>query len=69
LLPEAADFEDTIRRAIALGGDADTLAAIAGGIAGAYFGVPPAWQAHAAERLTVPMQAVVEQFLQTYGAR
>lgn len=33
-------YEDVIRKAICLGGDADTLAAIAGGIAAAYYGVP-----------------------------
>ena len=37
---EGHDFEDTIRNAISLGGDADTLAAIAGGIASAYWHVP-----------------------------
>lgn len=33
-------YEEVIRNAIALGGDADTEAAIAGGIAAAYYGVP-----------------------------
>ena len=37
---EAKDFEDAIRNAISIGGDSDTLAAITGGIAEAYFGVP-----------------------------
>lgn len=37
---EAEDFEDTIRNAISLGGDADTQAAIAGSIASAYWDVP-----------------------------
>jgi ADP-ribosylglycohydrolase len=32
--------EAAIRNAISLGGDADTIAAIAGGVAGAYYGVP-----------------------------
>lgn len=36
---EAKNFEDAIRNAISIGGDSDTLAAIAGGIAGAYYGV------------------------------
>ena len=36
---EAKDFEDAIRNAISLGGDSDTLAAITGSIAEAYFGV------------------------------
>lgn len=40
---ESVDFEDAIRNAISLGGDSDTLAAITGSIAWAYyrqFGVP-----------------------------
>lgn len=37
---EADDFEDTIRNAVSLGGDADTQAAIAGSIASAYWDVP-----------------------------
>lgn len=37
---QANDFEDTIRNAVSLGGDADTQAAIAGSIASAYWDVP-----------------------------
>jgi len=37
---EAESYEDAIRNAISLGGDADTLAAISGGIAEAMFGIP-----------------------------
>ena len=37
---EAFSFEDAIRNAISIGGDSDTIAAIAGGIAEARFGVP-----------------------------
>ena len=37
---ESSDFEDAIRNAISIGGDSDTLAAITGGIAGAYYGIP-----------------------------
>lgn len=37
---ESTDFEDAIRNAISLGGDSDTLAAITGGIAEAYYGIP-----------------------------
>lgn len=33
-------FEDTIRTAVSLGGDADTLAAMAGAISEAYYGIP-----------------------------
>ena len=37
---ESEDYEDAIRKAISLGGDSDTIACIAGGIAEAYYGVP-----------------------------
>ena len=37
---EADDYEDTIRNCVSLGGDADTQAAIAGGIASAFWEVP-----------------------------
>lgn len=33
-------YEDTIRTAISMGGDSDTMAAIAGSIASAYYGIP-----------------------------
>lgn len=36
---DAEDFEDTVRNAVSLGGDADTQAAIAGSIASAYWDV------------------------------
>jgi ADP-ribosyl-[dinitrogen reductase] hydrolase len=37
---ESNSFEDAIRTAISLGGDSDTIAAITGAIAEAYYGVP-----------------------------
>lgn len=37
---EATDFEDAIRNAISIGGDSDTIAAIAGAVAEARFGIP-----------------------------
>ena len=37
---ESCNLEDAIRNAISIGGDSDTLAAIAGAIAGAHYGVP-----------------------------
>jgi len=38
---ESTDFEDAIRKAVSLGGDADTLACITGGIAEAHYGGVP----------------------------
>lgn len=37
---EAESFEETIRNAVSIGGDSDTIACIAGAIAGPFFGVP-----------------------------
>jgi len=37
---ESTDFEDAIRLAISVGGDSDTIAAMAGSVAEAYYGVP-----------------------------
>ena len=39
---ESTDFEDAVRKAVSLGGDADTLACITGGIAEAHYGGVPA---------------------------
>ena len=37
---EATDFEDAMRNAVSIGGDSDTIAAIAGSVAEARFGIP-----------------------------
>lgn len=37
---DGKDFEDTLRNAISLGGDSDTLGAMSGSIAEAFFGIP-----------------------------
>jgi len=37
---ESISFEDAIRNAISIGGDSDTLAAITGSLAEAYYGIP-----------------------------
>ena len=41
---ESDDFEDAIKNAVSIGGDSDTIAAITGGIAEAYYGVPLDWR-------------------------
>lgn len=37
---EADDFEDALRNAVSIGGDSATLAAVAGSVAEAYYGIP-----------------------------
>ncbi len=59
---EGTDYEDTIRNAVSVGGDSDTIAAVAGGIAGAYYGVPQRFIAVAALYLPDDLRAVAERF-------
>ena len=56
---EASSFEDTIRTAISLGGDSDTLAAIAGSIAEAYYGIPAELKETAQGYLDDDLRAIV----------
>ncbi len=59
---EARDFEDTIRNAVSLGGDADTQAAIAGSIASAYWDVPNRIAFKAIHRLNYDLLNVLIDF-------
>jgi ADP-ribosylglycohydrolase len=59
---DAADFEDSIRNAISLGGDADTLAAITGGIAHAYFGFPNHLRSYVQQRLPQDLWQLAMRF-------
>ena len=58
---ESHDFESTIRIAVSLGGDSDTIACIAGGMAEAYYGVPEAMKAAAMALLPQELRSVVER--------
>ena len=65
---ESDSFEDAVRNAVSLGGDADTLACIAGGIAEAYYGpVPPPIRAKVRETLPDELWRITERFVRTYG--
>ena len=59
---EAKDYEDTIRNCISLGGDADTMAAIAGGIASAYWEVPNDIHSKSINRLSDDLLDVLIEF-------
>lgn len=65
---ESTSFEDAIRNAVSLGGDADTLAAIAGSIAEAEYGIPDDIKQEAMKRLPSDMQEVVKAFYAYIGA-
>ncbi len=56
---EGQDFEDVIRNAISLGGDSDTIGAMAGSIAEAYYGVPENLKRECEARLPEDMRGVL----------
>lgn len=67
---EANDFEDAIRNAISLGGDADTMACIAGGIAEAFFGgVPTEIASRTLTVLDERLRGVVSEFQGRFANR
>lgn len=59
---EGNDFEDVIRKAISLGGDSDTIACMAGGIAEAYYGLPDGCREEVLSRLDIPLRRIVFEF-------
>ncbi len=59
---EGNDYEDVIRRAISLGGDSDTIACMAGGIAEAYYGLPDGYREEVLSRLDIPLRRIVFEF-------
>ena len=64
---ESLDFEDAIRKAVSLGGDADTLAAITGSIAEAFYGgVPEEIIQQVKPRLPQELWKLIERFNQKY---
>ena len=66
---EAENFEDAIRNAISLGGDSDTIGAIAGSVAEAYYGVPTKLREQALTYLEPEMVQLLERFEQHFAAR
>lgn len=67
---ESTGFEDAVRNAISLGGDADTMACIAGGIAEAFYGGVPEEIADAVlARLDDRLRSVVHEFVAMKAGR
>jgi ADP-ribosylglycohydrolase len=64
---ESSDFESAVRLAISLGGDSDTMACMAGGIAQAYYnGVPEEICRRVYEVLDDPLGVVTRKFMVTF---
>ncbi len=62
---EGTDFEDSIRNAICLGGDADTLACMTGSIAESFFGIPEEIKERALSFLDPEVKTCLEKFNQS----
>ena len=59
---DSTNFEDAIRLAVSLGGDADTIGAMTGGIAAAYYGIPDKIARKAIEYLPEDMKEILVRF-------
>lgn len=59
---EGESFEDVIRTAVSLGGDCDTLTAIAGSIAEGFYGVPEELKKECRSRLDYDLLTVLTDF-------
>lgn len=59
---EGDSFENVIRTAVSLGGDCDTLTAIAGSIAEGFYGVPTELKEECCKRLPEPLLKVLKAF-------
>ncbi len=66
---ESSSFEDAIRNAISIGGDSDTIAAITGGIAEAYYGVPTNIRKHALTFLDERLLKILVEFENKYPGK
>ena len=65
---ETDSYESCIRRAISFGGDSDTIAAIAGGIAEAYYHeIPKEIRDRCRSKLDSGLKRVLDEFEQKYG--
>jgi ADP-ribosylglycohydrolase len=65
---DSHDYEGAVRNAVSLGGDADTQAAIAGGIAAQHYGgVPKDIGARTRAALPADLMAVVDAFDDRFG--
>lgn len=64
---ESTSFEDAIRNCISIGGDSDTLAAICGAVAEAYYGMSEWEEGKVLSYLDDPLRDVVKRFKKRFG--
>lgn len=66
---ESEGFEDAIRLAVSIGGDSDTIAAMVGGIAEAYYGIPEEIEKQVYAFLPEEFKTVIAAFRKTIKNR
>lgn len=65
---ESGNFEESVRNAISLGGDSDTMACIAGAIAHAFYKeIPYAIVRHVRDKLPTEFLSIIDRFNRAYG--
>jgi ADP-ribosylglycohydrolase len=64
---ESSSFEDAVRKAVSLGGDADTQACIAGSIAHPYYGVPADIAEQVEQRLDPFLSDIIAKFCDAHS--
>ena len=64
---DGESYEDVVRNAVSLGGDTDTLAAIAGAMGEAFFDMPALLKAECRNRIEKDMLGVLESFDKAIG--
>ncbi|MBR0324465.1 MAG: ADP-ribosylglycohydrolase family protein, partial [Bacteroidales bacterium] len=63
---ESTSFEDAIRNAISIGGDSDTIGAITGSIAEAYYGIKKDMRETALSYLDNYLSDIAEDFIEKF---
>ena len=66
---ETKNFEDAIRNAVSVGGDSDTMAAITGGLAEAFFGIPEQLRKRALIYLDERLLKILQAFEKKYPGK
>ena len=66
---EGESYETTVRNVMYIGGDTDTLAAIAGAVAEAYYGIPASIVNEGKAYLTSEISKVAERFTAFIGGK
>ena len=66
---ESGSYEDAVRGAISIGGDSDTIAAMAGSIAEAFWGIPDSIRQEGMRFMDDAMIEIVKDFETKYGTK